>query len=104
MAFTNGVYVRPSNSFSNPVAGTIIDPATADTTFDDFETAFNNCLTKDLFSHVSTQFDKTTDATLANITGLSATLTAGKRYSFDVLLYTTSASAGGVRVGLSGTA
>lgn len=57
-----------------------------------------------LQSRVSTQFDKTTDAALANITGLTATLVAGKTYKFEAVLYTTSNIAGGVKVGLGGTA
>lgn len=101
---STGVYTRPANSFSNPVAGTTIDPVTADTTFDDWETAFNNCLTKSTLAYVSTQFDKTSSATLGDVTGLSASLTAGKVYSFEAILFTTSPSAGGVKAAISGTA
>ncbi len=54
-------------------------------------------------SRVSTQFDKT-DATLANITGLTANVAAGKVYRFEAILYTTSDIAGGVKVAMAGTA
>jgi hypothetical protein len=38
MPFTaSGTFVRVSNSFSNPVAGTVIDDVDADTTFDDWD-------------------------------------------------------------------
>lgn len=56
------------------------------------------------FSRVSTQFDKTSDVTLANITGLTSTLRAGKTYAFEARLYTTSNVAGGVQAAIAGTA
>lgn len=34
-----GVFTRPSNSFSNPVAGTIVDEGDADTLFDAYDAA-----------------------------------------------------------------
>lgn len=52
-------------------------------------------------SRVSSDFTQTSNATLSAITGLSATLTAGKTYAFEILLYTTE-SAGGVQVDLNG--
>jgi len=55
-------------------------------------------------SRVSTQFNKTSDTTLANVTGLTATVVAGKFYRFEVKLYTTSNIAGGVKVAIAGTA
>lgn len=57
-----------------------------------------------LQARVSTQFDKTTDTTLANITGLSNTVVAGKTYRFEAVLYCQSASTGGVKVAIAGTA
>lgn len=53
---------------------------------------------------VSTQFDKTSDTTLANVTGLSADVEAGKTYKFSATLYTTSNVAGGVKCAVAGTA
>lgn len=53
---------------------------------------------------VSTQFDKTSDTTLANITGLSVSVAAGKKYRFEAVLYTTSNVAGGVKFAIGGTA
>jgi hypothetical protein len=54
-------------------------------------------------SRVSTQFDKA-NATLADITGLTATLVAGKTYRFETVLYTTSNVASGVKFAIAGTA
>lgn len=101
---STGVYTLPTNSFAQPVANAVIDPATATTTFSDWETAFNQCLTKKTLAYVSTQFDKTTDTALANVSGLSVTLTAGKVYSIEAILFTTSAPTGGVKAAISGTA
>jgi len=55
-------------------------------------------------ARVSTQFDKTSDVTLANITGLTANVAAGKIYRFEAKLYTTSNVAGGVQFAIAGTA
>lgn len=55
-------------------------------------------------SRVSTQFDKTSDTTLANVTGLTATVVAGKFYRFEATLYTSSNVAGGVKAAIAGTA
>lgn len=55
-------------------------------------------------SRVSTQFDKTNDVSLANITGLTATLVAGKTYRFTAKLFTTSNVGGGVQFAIGGTA
>jgi lysophospholipase L1-like esterase len=54
-------------------------------------------------SRVSTQFDKTSSTALANITGLTASLAAGKTYRFEAILYTTSNVAGGVQFAIAGT-
>jgi hypothetical protein len=54
-------------------------------------------------SRVSTQYDNTT-TTLGDITGLTATLVAGKIYRFEAILYTTSNVAGGVKFAIAGTA
>jgi hypothetical protein len=53
-------------------------------------------------SHVSTQFNKT-DATLANITGLSATLQTGRTYKFLAVLDATLDPAGGGQYAMGGT-
>lgn len=39
---STGIYTRVDNSFSNPVTGTTIDPADADTFFDDVEASMNS--------------------------------------------------------------
>ncbi len=53
---------------------------------------------------VATQFDKTSDTTLANITGLSVTLISGRTYTFLAKLFTSSTNTGGVKVAMGGTA
>jgi hypothetical protein len=54
-------------------------------------------------SYVSSDLSKTSSTTLGAITGLtSGTLTAGKAYAFDIWLYTTSNSSGGIKVDLNG--
>lgn len=55
-------------------------------------------------SRVSTQFDKTSSTTLGDVTGLTATVAAGRTYSFQAVLYCTCAAAGGAKVAVAGTA
>lgn len=57
-----------------------------------------------LCSRNSAQFDKTSDTTLANITGLSLNVEASRIYKFEAVLFTTSNVAGGVKAAISGTA
>lgn len=52
---------------------------------------------------VGTPFAVTSSVTLANITGLSVNVTAGKNYVFTGTLYTTSNVAGGVQAAVGGT-
>lgn len=52
---------------------------------------------------VSTQFDKI-NATLANITGLSVNVTAGKTYKFETRLFVDADVTGGSKYAISGTA
>lgn len=56
------------------------------------------------FKRVSTQFDAAATTTLANVTGLSSTVSPGKTYRFRAVLSTSSAVAGGVKVAIAGTA
>jgi hypothetical protein len=53
---------------------------------------------------VAADFDTGNSTTLANITGLSVTLAAGRTYSFVAELYTTSDVAAGVKFAIGGTA
>ena len=53
---------------------------------------------------VTAQIDVTTNTTLANVTGLSVTLVAGKTYHFTSRLYLTADSVGGYKVAIGGTA
>lgn len=55
-------------------------------------------------SRVSTQFDKTSNTTLGNVTGLTVNVAAGRTYSFRAVLYTTSNIGGGVQAAIGGTA
>lgn len=52
---------------------------------------------------VNSNFAKTSNTTLGDITGLTADLLAGRRYSFVAKLYTTSNVGGGVKVAIDGT-
>lgn len=55
-------------------------------------------------TRVSAQFDKTTDTTLANVTGLTATLVAGKIYKFEAVLFVDASLVGGSKYAIAGTA
>lgn len=57
-----------------------------------------------LSCRVSTNFSKTSDTTLANITGLTRNVMAGEVYGFRAVLFTTSNVAGGVKAAIGGTA
>lgn len=52
----------------------------------------------------SAQFDVSASTTLADVTGLSASVQAGGIYAFEAVLYTTSNVAGGVKAAIAGTA
>ncbi len=54
-------------------------------------------------SRVSSDFTVTSSTALTNVTGLTATLVAGKTYRFTALVYTTSANTGGVKFAIGGT-
>lgn len=54
-------------------------------------------------SRVTTQFNKTTDAVLGNVPGLSATLSAGLTYGFSAKLYVVAGASGGVQAAVGGT-
>lgn len=54
-------------------------------------------------SRVTTQFDKTSSTSLSDITGLTATVVAGKTYRFEAKLYTSSNTSFGVRQTIAGT-
>jgi hypothetical protein len=53
-------------------------------------------------SSVTSAFTATSNITLASITGLSATLVAGKTYKYDIDAYYTAPTAGGVQFDLNG--
>lgn len=53
---------------------------------------------------VATDFSKTSDTTLADVTGLTANLVAGSTYVFRAVLWITAGASGGVKLALGGTA
>lgn len=55
-------------------------------------------------TRVAADFSKTTDTTLANITGLSVNVAAGKTYHFEVALYYAADAVGGHKYAIAGTA
>lgn len=59
-------------------------------------------LPAELKVRVTSQFDKTNDAALANITGLSVSLVAGKSYHFRVILFIDADVTGGHKYAVSG--
>ena len=67
------------------------------TTFGDFYTWAGG-------KRVTADFSKSLDTTLANVTGLSVNVTAGRTYSFEAILHTTSTTNGGVKFAIAGTA
>lgn len=57
-----------------------------------------------LSRRVTTQFDKTNDAALGDVTDLSIPVEAGRVYRFRAYLYTTAGAVGGVQAAMGGTA
>lgn len=57
-----------------------------------------------LSCRASSGFTKTSDTTLANITGLTRNVLAGEIYSFRAVLFTTTNTSGGVKFAIGGTA
>lgn len=55
-------------------------------------------------AYVTSQFDKTSNTTLANVTGLTRNVKASTRYNFEAIIYTTSNVAGGIKLAIGGTA
>ena len=53
---------------------------------------------------VTSQFDKTTNTTLANITGLSQNVFASRKYIFEAVLWVDASAVGGSKYAISGTA
>lgn len=55
-------------------------------------------------ARVATSFSATSNVALANITGLTANVAAGRTYKIRAVLFTTSAATGGVKFAVGGTA
>jgi hypothetical protein len=102
MPIASGVFARVSNSFSGPSVGGVIDPTNAEALFDDYDLAIESVLSLRAIATAATT--KNADTTLANVTGLSVTVGAGKTYAFTATLYTTSNTSGGVKFAIAGTA
>ena len=100
-----GTYTAPEQSSApaSPSAGNrSLIPASDG--WHDLDSNGNYPVIGGILKRVSTQFDKTADTALANITGLSSDLTAGKTYYFEAELYTISNVGGGVKFSVAGTA
>ncbi len=55
-------------------------------------------------AYTTSDFSKTSDTTLADVTGLTHTLASGGKYIFQAMLFTTCGASGGVKVAMSGAA
>lgn len=116
---TSNKYARQDHSHGSPAAPSVPSASgtvTAETTFG----LSSNAGTAATFSkgdhthgspsdlvqreNVTSQFDKTNDAALANVTGLSITLEASKTYIFRALLFVDADAVGGHKYAVSGTA
>jgi hypothetical protein len=102
MPIASGTWARVSNNFSNPSAGTAVDPATADALFDDYDTAVIALL--ELRARASADTTKNASDTLSAATGLTVTVGAGLTYAFRAILYTSSNTSGGVKFDIAGAA
>jgi hypothetical protein len=99
-----GNSTAPSTSPADQVQVYAIDAAAGDQNlYSRNEAGEINRLTG-LSARVGTQFDKTSNTTLGNITNLTRNVEAGRTYGFTAVLYTTSNVAGGVKAAISGTA
>lgn len=95
-AATPPVQNAPATLLDQPVAGIL--------RVDDFAVGGAGFINQTGNKVVATQFDVTSSTTLANVTGLSVAVVAGRTYSFVATLYTTSNVAGGVKAAIAGTA
>jgi hypothetical protein len=100
MAMANGTTGQRNGS---PSAGDVRYNSTL-TNFEYYNGSAWIVLGQQLQARVSTQFDVTSNNTLANVTGLSVSLIAGRTYSLRAILYVTSNASGGAKVAVSGTA
>ena len=85
-------------------------PASGDFEYDGTKLNFTNAgaqrqeLLQQQQAYVTTIFTTSSNTTLANVTGLSATVVSGKTYRFEAFLFTASTSGGGVKFAVGGTA
>lgn len=70
-------YARPSNSFSNPVSGNLLDPAAASATWSDYDTAIDTLAKKAARGDIAQSLSNAEKAqALANIGGVGLTIGA----------------------------
>lgn len=104
---TNGAFFTAGTAASGLVAGTAGLYASTYGAVTSLQSIAQDGRIKDLLwpraAVTTADFSKTNDTVLANITGLTHTLAAGKTYIIDVVLSTSQSNAGGIQVALSGT-
>lgn len=98
-------HVHTDDVDDTPVNGATTDPISSNWAFD-HEAATDPHTVYQLGSVATTtsQFDKTNDAALENITGLSISITTGKTYIFRSVLFVDANVTGGHQYAMSGTA
>lgn len=98
-----GVTAVEGTSDLTLAAGTIIEVRPTAGTYSDLYAAVNTQESSVQWGYVSAQFDKT-NATLADVTGLSANLTNGGKYGIRVEMFLAADATGGIAYTLGGTA
>jgi hypothetical protein len=84
-------------------------PESKDITLNDLQAAIlslinlRDLMVPTLQVRTTVDFDKTSDTTLAAVTGLSVNLVAGKNYRFTIRLHCVAVTSGGVKVTCGGT-
>jgi hypothetical protein len=101
-----GTLTAPEN-VSNPTApasGYRVLYAKADGWYDEDSAGNIYHVAGEQITRVSTQFDATTNTTLANVTSLTANVSAGKAYRFIARLFVDADATGGHKYAIAGTA
>jgi len=102
LAIANGTI--PSTSPADTVQFVVTDSAAGDANFEVINEQGEFLRLSGILKRVDTQFDKTSDTTLANVNDLSFNVRAGRTYKFKAVLYTTSINTAGVKAAIGGTA
>lgn len=98
---TTNIGIRQAGTATNRLAG---NTRIGDTTAPVVAADINGWINYSGAVRVSTQFDKTTNTTLADVTGLSVTVVAGRKYRFRATLFVDASAVGGQKYAISGTA